>query len=182
MKYMNKPETKSGGSLKPVGSACLHENLDTIGATDWGIAHAVVEWCRRCGAWRMRMLNWEYKVGEWHLPNTERSHGEKTIYEANNGRRLTKTRSTPLADAIGSGLMIELLDRRSAMQRICDAVGTDDPERVPVCFRALEDEMFKQRKEIKRLNAIINGTPCPHCNGTGRIPNVPVSSGARTPT
>jgi hypothetical protein len=73
----------------------------------------------------------------------------------------------------GSGLMLELLARRAAMQRICDAVGTDDPERVPKCFQSLEDEMFRLRKEIKRLNAIINGAPCPHCNGSGRIPNTP---------
>ena len=76
-----------------------------------------------------------------------------------------------LADAIGSRLMIELLDRRAAMKRICDSVGTDDPERVPVCFQTLEDELFKQRQEINRLNAIINAQPCPICGGTGRILN-----------
>ena len=87
------------------------------------------------------------------------------------GDTMSEEQIDTIDQAPSSGLMIELLDRRAAMKRICDAVGTDDPERVGVCFQTLEYALFKQRKEIKRLNAIINGTPCQHCGGTGRIPN-----------
>jgi hypothetical protein len=61
--------TGESPSARLIGSACTHEKAETIGVTDWGLAHTNIEWCPRCGAWRRRMLNWAYQVGEWNLPN-----------------------------------------------------------------------------------------------------------------
>ena len=65
-----------------------------------------------------------------------------------------------------SDLMTELHARRQAMNQICSAVGSDNPERVSECFRLMEAELFSLRKELK---AFKKSVPCPNCSGTGWV-------------
>jgi len=56
------------------------------------------------------------------------------------------------------------------MNEICDAVGSDNPERVSECFRLMEAELFSLRKELKVFK---QSRPRPHCAGTGWVKMTP---------
>ena len=77
----------------------------------------------------------------------------------------------PSARPPGSDLWIELIARREAMQRICDSVGTDSPERVAELFSLMSEEVMILRKQHRKWENAFKWTPCPHCDGTGHIPN-----------